>query len=90
MLYPLKLQDSTVGKNLIWFDEDGLSWWGEDENNLQSAEGVELSSGYKIPKHIYITDLSNAFKLGLEVGLRINRLSEKISALKDELNGDQF
>lgn len=82
MLYKLPLQDSTT-KGFIFFEEDGTAWYGENEVNLQSAEGLEVSSGYKIPRHIYITDLSNAFKLGLAAGESIQRMASKIEKLSE-------
>ena len=52
----------------LWFDsETGDVWYGKDEDNLVSAEGVELSSGYKTPGHLYVADMRKAFLLGMKV-----------------------
>ncbi len=90
MLYPIKLENTLTKDNRIWFEDDGTTWWGKNEDNLQSAEGIELSSGYKVPGKIYVKDLSNAFNLGVSVGISIGKLKEKLSDLSYELNGDDF
>lgn len=66
-LYVLELQNITNKDKKIFFDEEGNAYYGKNEDDLIFAEGLEISSGYKIPPHIYVKDLSNAFLLGMKV-----------------------
>lgn len=70
-LYALELENAMNKDNKIFFDDSGCALYGEDKKNIVFAEGLELSSGYKIPPCLYVKDLENAFRLGMRVGQQL-------------------
>ena len=49
----------------IFFTENGECLYGKDEDNLIYPDGLEMQG--KFPP-IFVKDLQNAFKLGMETG----------------------